>query len=65
MLASGPKILTSLPGPRSRELSERLAAVECREVTCLYHATNWWLERAIEGADDWPPAATPGEDLFL
>mgnify|MGYP003350167957 CR=1 FL=1 len=24
------------------------ASVECREVTCLYHDTNWWLEKAIE-----------------
>jgi pyruvate-formate lyase-activating enzyme len=47
------------------ELLERFdASVECREVTCLYHAANWWIEHAI---------ATPGlsidpadgEDLFL
>ncbi len=24
------------------------ASNECREVTCLYHDTNWWIERAIE-----------------
>ncbi len=24
------------------------AAHECREVTCLYHAANWWLQEMIE-----------------
>ncbi|MDJ0976435.1 MAG: radical SAM protein [Planctomycetota bacterium] len=42
------------------------ASVECREVTCLYHATNWWLEQAIEdprGLDDL--TAVDGNDAFL
>jgi 4-aminobutyrate aminotransferase/(S)-3-amino-2-methylpropionate transaminase len=34
MRESGPKIATELPGPRSRALAERLARVECPEVTC-------------------------------
>jgi len=42
------------------------AAHECREVTCLYNAANWWLERAIEdprllGSEH----ALPKEDHFL
>lgn len=28
------------------------AAHECREITCLYNSTNWWLERLIAGQDD-------------
>jgi hypothetical protein len=42
------------------------AAHECREITCLYHGANWWLEGAIEGrglsASDASPEA---EDWFL
>ncbi len=30
-------------------LSRFDATHECREITCLYHGANWWLERAIEG----------------
>ena len=33
------------------------ASHECREVTCLYHDTNWWIEKAIqapEGLTDGP-----------
>jgi len=42
------------------------ASVECREVTCLYHSTNWWLEGLIAGADEprIAPGATDG-DFFL
>ena len=33
-------------------LAERLrsfdASHECREITCLYNSTNWWLEKLIE-----------------
>jgi hypothetical protein len=47
-------------------LDRFVASHECREVTCLYHGVNWWLERAIEdgGLD---PAAAAGElgDWFL
>ena len=42
------------------------ASAECREVTCLYHDTNWWLEHAIEG--DGLEGASPGpemDDAFL
>lgn len=45
------------------------ASVECREVTCLYHDTNWWIERAIQSGQD--PATledlttVSGDDAFL
>ena len=42
------------------------AAHECREVTCLYNAANWWLERAIEDPRLLGSAqALPEEDAFL
>jgi hypothetical protein len=42
------------------------AAHECREVTCLYNAANWWLERAVaEPSLLGTPAALPEEDAFL
>jgi hypothetical protein len=42
------------------------ASVECREVTCLYHDTNWWLEKAIEeGGLDVAAAVSEGGDWFL
>ena len=42
------------------------ASVECREVTCLYHDTNWWLERAIEGQGlDRADAVGEAGDWFL
>lgn len=28
------------------------ASHECREVTCLYHQVNWWIENAIENGDE-------------
>jgi hypothetical protein len=42
------------------------ASVECRAVTCLYHATNWWLEELI--ASDAEPLFEVGAkdtDYFL
>ncbi|MDJ0522247.1 MAG: radical SAM protein [Planctomycetota bacterium] len=42
------------------------AAEECKEVTCLYHDTNWWIENAIrnpEGLIDGPVADSL--DYFL
>ena len=40
-----PEIRTEVPGPRSRALAERLARVECPEVTCLTQPLIFW-ERA-------------------
>ena len=28
------------------------ASHNCREVTCLYNKTNWWLEQLIDSDDD-------------
>lgn len=40
------------------------ASRECREVTCLYHTTNWWIEKAIEDPSTLG-VAVDGEDFFL
>jgi hypothetical protein len=42
------------------------ASVECRAVTCLYHAANWWLEDAVASGDAraLAPSAETG-DWFL
>lgn len=54
----------------SRVLDAFDAAVECREVTCLYHGANHFLEDLVAGADD-PAgaldaaAAPPGADDFF
>lgn len=52
---------------RTAEMLDRFdASVECREVTCLYHDANWWIERAIEGADgDIGPSVADDRDYFL
>jgi pyruvate-formate lyase-activating enzyme len=43
------------------------ASHECREVTCLYNSTNWWLEEMVEAKS--PPPAETGvpeqRDWFL
>lgn len=42
------------------------ASHECREVTCLYNAANWWLEHAIDDPTALGAAAAlPEEDAFL
>lgn len=41
------------------------ASRECREVTCLYHATNWWIESMIEAESFDPNAGDERQDLFL
>ena len=46
-----PRLVTAVPGPRSRELATRLARVESRNVTCLDPAPIFW-ERAA-GANVW------------
>ncbi len=42
-----PRLLTPVPGPRSRALTERLAAVESRNVTCTVPAPPIFWERAL------------------
>ena len=47
-----PALTTPVPGPRSRALAERLAAVESRNVTCAQpHAPIFWARAA--GANVW------------
>ena len=43
------------------------ASRECREVTCLYHSVNWWLEKLIADPDLAPDAELGDErfDYFL
>jgi sulfatase maturation enzyme AslB (radical SAM superfamily) len=43
------------------------ASVECREVTCLYHGTNWWVEELIKASAPLPDEAPGAErgDWFL
>ncbi|MEE2888620.1 MAG: hypothetical protein VX951_14415, partial [Planctomycetota bacterium] len=43
------------------------AAHNCREVTCLYHATNWWIEGMIRKGGDHVEieAAEERRDFFL
>ncbi|GAB4140145.1 MAG: hypothetical protein Fur0037_06590 [Planctomycetota bacterium] len=43
------------------------ASEQCREVTCLYHSTNWWIEGLIRSSAD-PgdlPAGEERGDYFL
>ena len=41
------------------------ASVRCREVTCLYHDANWWLERALEDPEQLTETDTMDGDTFL
>lgn len=43
------------------------ASVQCSEVTCLYHGTNWWIEQLIDSSVD-PESLEPAaerRDSFL
>ena len=39
-------------GELLRILDDFDASHECREVTCLYHSVNWWLEELIDSRDE-------------
>ena len=43
------------------------AAEECKEVTCLYNAVNWWIEDRIQSGRDLEAHETMPErnDWFL
>ena len=43
------------------------ASHECREVTCLYNSTNWWLEELVNASAELPDEApgTEQRDWFL
>jgi MoaA/NifB/PqqE/SkfB family radical SAM enzyme len=51
----------------TEEILERFdAAHACREVTCLYHDANWWIENAIASPAGLPDGPLPDEgDGFL
>ena len=40
------------------------ASQECKEVTCLYHDVNWWVEGLVSGEEQIEPAPETG-DYFL
>jgi 4-aminobutyrate aminotransferase/(S)-3-amino-2-methylpropionate transaminase len=50
--SSSPALVTDVPGPRSRALAARLAAVESRNVTCLEPVPPIFWERAL-GSNVW------------
>ena len=54
-------------GELLRILDDFDASHECREVTCLYHSVNWWLEDLIEKRDTDLATLTGAErqDYFL
>ena len=67
----GDKDLWAVP-PAGQHDTRRLlndfdASVECREVTCLYNSTNWWLEELVHASADLPDEAPGAEqrDWFL
>jgi pyruvate-formate lyase-activating enzyme len=39
------------------------AAVECREITCIYNDINWWIEDLLESGEELTPGVAA--DLFL
>ncbi|QDV05700.1 molybdenum cofactor biosynthesis protein A [Planctomycetes bacterium Poly30] len=41
------------------------ASHECRNVTCLYHDVNWWIEGLVEGEDGKVEEAEETGDFFL
>ena len=43
------------------------ASCECREVTCLYNGTNWWLEKLVESDQELADMVADGrhQDYFL
>ena len=51
----------------ARVLRDFDASHECREVTCLYNSTNWWLEELVEASAELPDEAPSEErrDWFL
>ena len=41
------------------------ASANCRDVTCLYHETNWWLEHRIEDGESLGAVTEDRGDTFL
>ncbi|MBL8738874.1 MAG: radical SAM protein [Planctomycetes bacterium] len=67
----GGKELWQVPAAAQHATAKLLAdfdaSHECREVTCLYNSTNWWLEEMIEAGKPLPKDAPAPEarDWFL
>lgn len=67
----GGKELWQVPAAAQHATAKLLAdfdaSHECREVTCLYNSTNWWLEELIEAGKPLPQEAPAPEarDWFL
>ncbi len=40
------------------------ASTECRNVTCIYNSTNWWLQSVRDGLED-PRPDSEARDFFL
>lgn len=67
----GGKDLWQVPAAAQHQTARILdgfdASHECREVTCLYNSTNWWIEQMIDAGTE-PPASPPSseqQDWFL
>ncbi len=67
----GGKDLWSVPAAAQHGTARILggfdASHECREVTCLYNSTNWWLEEMVAAGAELPAEAPGSEqnDWFL
>lgn len=67
----GGKDLWAVPAAGQHDTARLLAgfdaAVECRQVTCLYNGTNRWLEELVAASAEVPAEAPGGEheDWFL
>jgi phosphoglycolate phosphatase-like HAD superfamily hydrolase len=57
--------VTSTSQSTSSLLDRFDASVNCRDVTCLYHETNWWLEQRIEDGESLGPETEDRGDTFL
>jgi MoaA/NifB/PqqE/SkfB family radical SAM enzyme len=58
-----PKHFRETARATERQIERFNAAVECRDITCIYHETNWWLERLVEAGG--PIQQSVAADFFL
>ncbi len=58
--ATTTETLTSL----SSQLEGFDAARACKEVTCLYHDTNWWIDGIVKSDEDLDAALTAGDERY-
>jgi organic radical activating enzyme len=61
------QVTTAAQHATAKILGDFDASHECREVTCLYNSTNWWLEELIAASAPLPEQAPTDEhgDWFL